>query len=887
MINMRGHLRKILMILGLVISFVITETEEVHAGFNSLAERETQVNFSGFFDFLMKLVENVYNCNISSILVVTSQLDNTCIPRIITSDSSYEKDCENSKDNGYASNLTLLGVAGYIVSLLFVIGMGFIPFIGTGLFLIGIVALSSVIITCLSTYILAPHEYINGLLGQFKCKERGSKVVNVAEGALTMDDVPFFYNCANTEVEKEKLAYEVKSGDLSGLDALTGYGNMAGGSTPYCMGMNADYALNNLKNPKNGMEVKKSFGGIDLADVEVGSVILGYVGGKNILDRIVALFEKRDLCDVDDDDLKLFNMKDIRKGGWEFSIDSSGSAGKPIPFYRLYGGKIQLCIVNVTIFLGGIISGCTYVAPPIEAVPIDAGFTAGTRCSYFLSSRSDLISLGNNINSTVHHHKYEPVGLFLQSDFHIMSTIVGCIQDLLIKVVVGGTDDLEQSLLFQIQEALKDIVRIVLVLYISLLGVKIISNPNPPQTSEVVMYVLKFAGVIAMSGVGGPNIWYNKDSDDGMYKLLLDSMDDLSNKVLQSTNNLAPVNMCYYEWDDGENVLSLRDIDATPGNVGSDVLRPTVAMLNKDKLKVTVWDFIDCKLASYLSLNSCKYTMSGMVSMWLISACIFLPTIFLLGITTIIFCIMLFITMLRFSHLSIVSMFSLTILVLVSPIISCFMLFDYTKETFKTWFKMLIGYTIYPAMIFSFIALMTATFDSIFYGQIPSKNKACLESKNCTFEDICGNSKSDNNSIYCTITRAVKDAKDLDDDFRPNMCELKTSEIFDSITESYDIKAAGLTWYSITALKDSMFEDIFIGIGKMLLFTILFYNMTNSIISFFETLLQVYGIGSLAPTYSAVGRKMFQGVGFALKSQGWALKKVGTGAAKKAWRAFK
>jgi hypothetical protein len=89
------------------------------------------------------------------------------------------------------------------------------------------------------------------------------------------------------------------------------------------------------------------------------------------------------------------------------------------------------------------------------------------------------------------------------------------------------------------------------------------------------------------------------------------------------------------------------------------------------------------------------------------------------------------------------------------------------------------------------------------------------------------------------------------------MCNVSSGTILESLTQSYEIKLLGVVILSWKALKDILFEDVFIGIAKMLLFVILFYNMTNSIISFFETLLQVYGIGSLAPSYASVGKKMF------------------------------
>lgn len=830
-------LRKICLIIGILICFEFSQAiapEEAHAGFNSLIERESQVNYSGFIDFIVKLIEDMYICFYKDVIFNLGQLNETCIPRIITSDSSYENDCSNSGNNDTAVKFSVLGLAVFIAALIVVVLTAWIPIFGQAVFLVAVAVLAAVIVACLGTYALAPHEYINGLLGKMKCEKRGSQVVNTAANALTITDVPFFYNCASQPTDKAKLASDVQNKDLSGLDAEDGYGNMNDPSMPYCQGDNINYALNNLKG---------QYAGINSSDIKVGSIIIGMTG-KTLIGQIMTLFGSRSPCDVSNDSLYHFSMDQVRQGGW----GKNTSILSPLPYYRIHSGKIQLCAANISIFLGALISGCTYVAPPIEAIPISAGFTDQTRCSYFLSSRTDLHSLGTNINSGVTDGNYSSVGLFLQSDFHIMSTIVGCVQDLLIKIVVGGTANSEQSFLSTIQENLRGIVWVILILYISLLGIKIMSNPNPPQTSEVVMYIMKFAAVFVISGVGGNSIWYNTNSSNpGLYTMLLDGMNDLAGRVLESTNDIAPVNMCYYQYGDG-NLLAERSIPVNSGLV------PTVAMMNQNMIKMSVWDFVDCKLASYLSLNSCKYTMSGMISMWLVSMCIFLPSIFLLGVTTVIFSIVLFITMLRFVHLSIVSMFALTILVLVSPIISCFILFDYTKETFKSWFKMLLGYVLYPAMIFSFIALMTTTFDSIFYGQ--PTNIGCLQTHDCSMIDICGNSKSDNSSIYCTIIRAVSNERTTTP-VGTNMCNVNSGTILNALTQTYDIKLIGITIFSITALKDILFEDVFIGIAKMMLFIILFYNMTNSIISFFETLLQVYGIGDLAPSYGSVGKKMF------------------------------
>ena len=60
------------------------------------------------------------------------------------------------------------------------------------------------------------------------------------------------------------------------------------------------------------------------------------------------------------------------------------------------------------------------------------------------------------------------------------------------------------------------------------------------------------------------------------------------------------------------------------------------------------------------------------------------------------------------------------------------------------------------------------------------------------------------------------------------------------------------------AMKDKPFDGIFRAMTKMMLFAILFWHLTNSVISFLETLLGVYGIAGNAMNPAGIVKKAGQ-----------------------------
>ena len=103
-----------------------------------------------------------------------------------------------------------------------------------------------------------------------------------------------------------------------------------------------------------------------------------------------------------------------------------------------------------------------------------SAYTKDTRCAYFSEGRTDLHILGATLG------KVDEAGgngtsvkRFLLSDIHMISTVVGCIRDILEKKFIGVNQwhrSDSKSVFKIIQERLRGIILAVLVLFISFNG---------------------------------------------------------------------------------------------------------------------------------------------------------------------------------------------------------------------------------------------------------------------------------------------------------------------------------------------------------------------------------------------------------------------------------
>ena len=388
-----------------------------------------------------------------------------------------------------------------------------------------------------------------------------------------------------------------------------------------------------------------------------------------------------------------------------FMIKAGEKAYAVHAFFRYYGGKIRLCAAK-SVFGTRVVLGCVAVPPPLESKEEHEGRILKA-CDYILEGlpRSDLYQVAESVFPS-NEKLYQPVYHFLKSDWHIMSTIYECFQQMLIESMIGGSN-VRYPFMMTIQNGVKDLVFVILSIYVCILAIRIISLSGPNKMSDYAMIVIKISVVIYVS-IG--SVWFDPNQDysdghdaDGLYPALLRIGEDFMDMFLEAKERNTPVKMCYYPFA-GENILSSRTFTVND-NDGNTI-----------KIRMSVWDYLDCLFANYMTFNSCSYTTSSMIPVLFISTGLWSGlTGFMISIMMLVYCICFLAVIFKFFHIALLSLFAITILVVVSPIMVCFVLFDTTKNMTSSWFKSLIGYLLYPGLLFAFLVLMLSVFDSIFY----------------------------------------------------------------------------------------------------------------------------------------------------------------------------
>ncbi len=654
---------------------------------------------------------------------------------------------------------------------------------------------------CTNTYVVAPHEWFNRQNGK-KCKFVGGVATYVDPDALSVNDVPFFYHCdpMYDPIDKAKGG----SGGLStGNDkdaSFIGrtYGYM-GAASQYCTGTLRQYGE---KAKKDGM---------------VGKIVV------ESAPWITRLSQYHDCSTADN-----------TAGRWTkyFGPEATQEYVYPLKLYSYYkmfdkSGKIRMCVASIyTMFPVRI--ACGTIAPPGDESTIDPflkAYVSDTRCAYLIEPRKDLQSLGSSLSQTDQDGvSRKSVKLFLQSDFHFTSTVVGCLKDMIMKVFIkvpSGAGVYGEKPFFQkVQERLKGIVLAVLVLYVALTGVKIMTSPEPPKRNELIMMIVKLALVFYFAVGTGFYEVDKKGNVTGLFPQLMTVTDELANMFLEAQNNNEGLGFCSYKYN-GKNLLgeNLYQGSGATNTVGFD------------GVKLTFWDLIDCKLINYLNVGSCNYSASGMVLAWLVGVAFWVSGYgFLLSMASLVYCFLILLVIFRFTHIFILALITVTILLFLAPIFIPFVLFEATKGIYDKWMKTILGYLIYPALLFAFLAIMLATMDSVYYGDFKGTTKSSGQPIN--LKTACD--KVD--SIYCiAMSGIVTNSNDA--------CDISPGTVSNKWI-IWDQKVSYLGEKSV--LKSEVATKLFNPMLKLMLFAFLFYLFMGAVSQFLASLLTVQDIGGMA-----------------------------------------
>lgn len=295
-----------------------------------------------------------------------------------------------------------------------------------------------------------------------------------------------------------------------------------------------------------------------------------------------------------------------------------------------------------------------------------------------------------------------------RSFFIFTSRIAECIRETVLGLIFSNNSQCtgNDTTVYSFQIAMRNIVRIALILYVILFGIKIALSNQGPNKSEVFLFVGKiilvmWLGVGTFSSVQEAKLcrfgdWCGTNGINVLYSLLISALDSFSAMVI---NGLADNNggICNY----------------------------TADLYSNNKSFLAVWDALDCRIAYYfglaspsegglarLSLNSGGYFINNIgILLWIIPS--LFSAKFLFSILIIIFALLLFSMIIYLLSIYLMAMISITMLIFFAPIMVPFVLFKQTSGYFEGWLSKLVGYTVQPAIVCAFIALMLATMDQL------------------------------------------------------------------------------------------------------------------------------------------------------------------------------
>ncbi len=733
------------------------------------------------------------------IWIGTSELDQTYMPGTITKNNAPPPgSLKGAAVGGFIGNAAIAAGAGIAAG-----GIAALAVAG-----IEVLVMMDV---CTNTYVVAPHEYFNREAGK-ECELKNGIAKYKDQTALTANDVPFFYHCDPMYDAIDGSRLDINKDSDAGFIGRT-YGYM-GAASQYCTG-----------------EAKK-YGDLAQSKGLVGKIIV------ESAPWIERAFQYHDCTSRSGRHTREFGPRSSTAYVYPAFLTS---------YYKMFEdtGKIKMCVASTYTILP-IRAACGTIAPPGDENAIDPflkAYVEDTRCAYLIKPREDLHSLGKNLGPDEDGRSRKSVQLFLQSDFHFTSTVVGCLKDMVNKIFIktpSGYNTYNQKPFFQIvQERLKDIVLAVLVLSAALFGIKIMTSPEPPKRAEWIMMIVKFALVVYFA-VG--NGLYEVDKNGkvtGLFPQLTNVTDELANMFLEAQNDNEGLGFCSYKYKGknllGENLYEGSGVTPTVGYGGAmsggNSHQDGGAMQAAGGVKLTLWDLVDCKLINYLNLGTCDYTASGLILLWLFGKFFWVGGYgFLISVASFVYCFMILLVIFRFAHIAILALITVTVLIFLAPVFIPFVLFEATKGIYQKWFTTIIGYLIYPALLFAFLAIMLATFDTIYYGDFKVKSAPGQPVDiNAACEGV--------DSIYCF---AMKDFVTKSDD----ACDMAPGS-YSNQQAMWNERVS--LWSGDEPIFSKKFaKEIFMPILKLMVFAIIFYLFMGSITQFLSTLLGVQDMGPMA-----------------------------------------
>lgn len=642
--------------------------------------------------------------------------------------------------------------------------------------------------TCTNTFIMQPHEYVNYANNWVTVQNKK----NINPCAVTADDVPYYFQCDTPGAYgySKDLCYDKPVGNYDpGL----------------CTCVPGTSAVPTIR-PASFCLARPNL---------LGKIIIGYDGPLG--SHSGSAFKPATTYTLDPRNInQRSTMSQMAMILYSYFKQSP-----------MMGG-VEACVASPTT-IPPVLVGCAPVTPPNTPSPSINTSYNNTRCAYITSSRSDLVSLSSALGEVdgIGHHALS-VKRFLLGNIHFTSNAVGCIKDVLIKVITPYYDGTGYSALSSSQTMLRPIIYAMLVLYVALVGIKIMTSAASLKRGEYIMFLVKLALVTYFVT---PVAWYQVTANGvtGLVQALIFGGDQIASFMTDALNAGDPVGMCRYQMPDGTQLLTERMVPSPSSNTAGYV-----------GVKLTIWDLFDCKLANYLSLGSCNYTLKGMMVVWIISLTMSFSIISIpLAVVMIIYMWVMVKILLKLVYIFLMSAFISTVLIIISPIFIALSLFTFTKGMFEVWMRKLFAYMIYPALLTGAMCLILATLDSIFNGGITMPTPSPSISESRQLMTACAG----NNGIFCQTVNYVGS----------DTCSSSIGMIMNKLTHVTTIAIGPLKWHQ-RSLKTGVIVSYFQTMIPLMLVAFLLVTLLDTIVSAIESIAGAIGVSQAISKQTMLGK---------------------------------
>jgi type IV secretory pathway VirB6-like protein len=280
----------------------------------------------------------------------------------------------------------------------------------------------------------------------------------------------------------------------------------------------------------------------------------------------------------------------------------------------------------------------------------------------------------------------------------------------------------EEGMLNRVQIYLKRFVTLLLILWISTVGIKVILGGGRSHT-QLFVWIFKYA-IVWWFALG--TAWH-----DQYYDAVLNAGNNLAGEFMKAATN-------YRQEKAGDtcpkgsqmtfgcnNEVNILNCEAFKNQINScnfiqpievagsmEYLDPNgVAYSTKDR-HYAIWDTLDCKIAHYTGFHENK-TFPKIITtafgyLW--------SNFFSYGIpffvAAIVFLVSCFTILFRAIYIGVVAILMINILILISPLIIPLVLFDNSKEIFQKWLQQLLGYSLQPIVLFAAISMTMIIIDN-------------------------------------------------------------------------------------------------------------------------------------------------------------------------------